>query len=265
MGAKSKIYQSICRGSLGMILPLFMMAEVHASVADVHNIIDLCTSSEGVMKDYAMIGMKITYHDPQKDLDETIKRMDKELEVLEKTKVPKAMHDEEVALHKEWIKIEEELKQPITKENALTIHQHINTFAKHCEVLAEHLSTDTGNPAEHYVVLIARLNLDVQELAAIYVMKAWGAIDDEEYYKEVKHVLDDFMTGYDELQAAESNMVSDAVKGQLKLIKKEFMVFEFMAESKSGRYVPLLIAKKAEKIYEKTIKVLKLEESEVEK
>lgn len=264
MNIKSLLYGGLKTSALSMVIPLFLVAEIHANAEDVHDIIDICTSSERIMKDYAMIGMKITYHNPQKDLDETIKRMDEELEHLEKRKVSKALHDEEVALHKEWIKIEEELKQPITKENALMIHHHINTFAKHCEVLAEHLAEDTGNPAEHYVVLIARMNLDVQQLAGIYVMKAWGAIEDEEYYKEVKHILEDFNKAYEELQAADSKMVSDGVKAKLKTLKKHFMVLEFMAESRSGRYVPLLIAKKAEKIYKETIEILKLEESEVE-
>ena len=43
------------------------------------------------------------------------------------------------------------------------------------------------------------------------------------------------------------------------------MVFEFMAESRSGRSVPLLITKKAEKIYEETKNILEEEEREVEK
>ncbi len=265
MNIKLNPWKNIRISALSMILPLFLMAEVHASAEDVHNIIDICTSSERIMKDYALIGMRVTYHNPQKDLDETLKHLSTEMEDLEKHKITEALHAEEVALHKEWLKIEEELKSPPNKESAITLHHHINTFAHHCETLAEHLAKDTGNPAEHYVVLIARLNLDVQELAGAYVMKAWGAIEDEEYYQEVKDILADFSKAYDELQNADSKMVSDGVKGHLKTVKKHFMVFEFMAESRSGKYVPLLIAKKAEKIYDETKKILKQEESEVEK
>ena len=255
------------RGSaLSMLMPLLMMAEVHASAEDVHNIIDICTSSERIMKDYAMIGMKIVYHDPQKDLDEAVARIDEEMKSLVKHKLAEILHTEEMTLQKEWLVIEAELKYPPTKDSALSLHHHINTFAKHCEILAEHLSIDTGNPAEHYVVLIARLNLDVQELAAAYVMKAWGAIpNDTEYYHEVDDILKDFNNGYNELQTAEEKMVSGDVKAKLKVLKKHFKVFEFMAASKSGRYVPLLIAKKAEKIYAETIEILKFEESAVEK
>jgi hypothetical protein len=43
------------------------------------------------------------------------------------------------------------------------------------------------------------------------------------------------------------------------------MPLEMMVESHSGRYVPLLIAKKADKIDEETEKLLKADELEVEK
>ncbi|MDQ7085395.1 MAG: hypothetical protein Q9M36_10930 [Sulfurovum sp.] len=264
MTKQNNVFKSIRRCSVALVVPLFMMAEAKASIEDVHEIIDICTSSERIMKDYAMIQMGISYHDPKKDMEETLARLHTEMADLEKHKVTKDLHDEEVALHKEWDAIDVELALPPSKEVALRLHHHINTFAKHCETLAEHLATDTGNPAEHYVVLIARLNLDVQELAGAYIMKAWGAIPDGEYYQEVADILKDFNQAYDELQSSESNMVSDKVKAKLKVLKKHFMVFEFMAESKSGRFVPLLIAKKAEKIYAETIKILKLEESEVE-
>ncbi len=248
-----------------MVLPLFLMAEVHANAQDVHDIIDICTSSQRIMKDYALIGMRIEYNNPKKDLEETVKHMDAELEELEKHKLTKALHDEEVQLHKEWIKIEKELKKSPTKEGALTLHHHINTFAHHCEVMAEHLAKDTGIAAMHDEVLIGRLNLDVQELAAAYIMHAWGAEGDNKYYKEVAEILADYRAGYDELQAADEKLVSANVKAHLKKMNNHFMAFEFMSESKSGRYVPLMIAKKAEKIHEEITKILKEEKSEVEK
>jgi len=256
-----KLLKNIKVGLLSMLLPLFAFAEVHANTKDVHNIIDICTSSEHIMRDYALIGMRITYSNPQKDLEKTQKHLNEEFKDLEKHKVSA----EELILHKEWSSIEEELKQKPTKEGTLTLHHHIDAFAQHCEELAEHLAKDTKNPAEHYVVMITNLNLNVQELAEIYIMKSWDSIGDEEYFKKVKEIFKNVLKSYDELQTADSKFVSDKVKGHLKIMKKHFMMFEFMAESHSGRYIPLLITKKAEKISEEVEKILKEEESEVEK
>ena len=248
-----------------MVLPLFLMGEVHANAQDVHDIIDICTSSQRVVKDYALMGMKIEYHNPKKDLDAMVKHMEQEMEVMEKHGISKALHAEELALHKEWKSIEAELQKKPSKAGALTLHHHVNAFAHHCEVMAEHLSKDTHTSAMHDEVLLGRINLDVQDLAASYIMHAWGAEEDTEYYKEVEELLADYQKAYDELEGADEKEVSAEVKAHLKVTGKHFMAFEFMAESRSGRYVPLLIAKKADKIYTEIKKILKEEESEVEK
>ena len=251
--------------TLSMVLPMLLMSEAHANAKDIHEIIDVCTASERIMKDYALIGMGIVYHNPQKNLDETVKHLEAEMADLMSEKTGKKLHAEEEALIVEWHKIEENLTHTPIKQSALELHHHVNDFAKHCEILAEELAASSTNHAEHYVLLIERLNLNVQELAGIYTMKAWDAIGDDEYYPEVEEVLADYNKDYDELMVANDNMVSTKVKERLKTLKKHFMMFEMMTASHSGRYVPLLIAKKADKINDETESILEEEENEVEK
>jgi len=251
--------------AVAMLFPIVGLAEVHATAEDVHEIIDICTSSERIMKDYALIGMKITYHDPQKDLDETVKRLDKDMEELEQHHLAKRLEEEEKMLHKLWAEIEDNITKTPNKENALTLKHKVDAFAQKCEEVAEDIAKDTGNAAEHDVVLIARLNLDVQKLAGDYVLKAWDAMSDDEYYKDVKEIKEDYQKTYEELESASDDLVSKKVKEHLKVVDKHFMMFEFMAESRSGRFVPQLIAKKAEKIHEETEKILREEEMEQEK
>ena len=250
--------------TLSMVLPMLLMSEAHANVKDIHEIADVCTSAERIMKDYALIGMKITYHNPQENLDATVKHLDAEMADLENEKEGKALHEEEVALVAEWHKIEENLTHTPVKQSALTLHHHVNDFAKHCEKLSDDLAASMDNHAEHYILLIERLNLNVQDLAGIYTMKAWDAIGDDEYYGEVKEILAEYNKDYKELMVANDKMVSPEVKSKLKVLKKHFIMFEFMAASHSGRFVPLLIAKKADKINDETEEILKEEESEVE-
>ena len=161
--------------------------------------------------------------------------------------------------------MEEALERTPSKEEALALHHHVNTFAQHCEVLEDHLAKNTGNGAEHYVVEIARLNLNVQELTGLYIMKSWGTVDDKEYFAEVKKILADYDKIYDDIMAADSTLVSDKVKKKLKGLKKHFMLFEVMAESDSGIYVPRLISKKADMIQKETENILAEEEQEKEK
>ena len=250
---------------LALLFPILGVAEVHATSEDVHEIIDICTSSERIMKDYALIGMKIVYHDPQKDLHETVAHLDEEMAMLEKHHLAKRLEDEERELHHLWSKIEQNITKEPSKANAMRLKHQVDAFAKKCEEVAEDLAKDTGNPAEHDIVLIARLNLDVQRMAGDYVLKAWDAIDDETYYADVKEVKEDYQRVYEELESASDTLVSPKVKAHLKKVDKHFLMFEFMIESRSGRFVPQLIAKKANKIHEETLEILKEEEHEQEK
>ncbi|NPA59267.1 MAG: hypothetical protein GXO30_02210 [Epsilonproteobacteria bacterium] len=261
----NKTMKNINMAILALAFPLLSVAQSHATAEDVHEIIDICTSSERIMKDYALLGMRVTYHNPKKDLDETVKHLDEEMEMLEKHHLAESLHEEEVALHKLWAEIEHNLTQTPNKANALELKHKVDAFAQKCEEVAEDLAKDTGNKAEHDVVLIARLNLDVQKLAGAYVMKAWDAIGDDEYYKGVKEIKEDYQKTFEELESADDSLVSKKVKQHLKIVDKHFMMFEFMAESRSGRFVPQLIAKKANKINDETEKILKEEEQEKEK
>ncbi len=262
---KVRLWKGAKSGAVSMLLPIMILAEVHASNEDVHKIIEVCTLSEKIMKDYALTGMGITYHNPQKELAKLIARLDHDMEELKKHKLSEKLQKEEEALHREWAKIEGNLTKAPSKENALSLYRYVSKFAEHCETLAEHLAADTGNPAEHYVVLIERLNLDVQAMSAVYTMKAWGAMAEEEYSPEAKQLIEDYQKTLDELQKADEKMVSKSVKSDLQSMNKHFVFFEHMLESTSGRFVPLLLAKKAEKLEDEIEKILKKEELEVEK
>jgi hypothetical protein len=265
MSFLSKTIKNINTVLLVLSMPMFAVAKVHATAEDVHEIIDICTSSERIMKDYALVGMKVTYHNPQKDLKETIEKLDKDMQMLEHHHLAKKLYNEEVALHKLWSEIEHNLTQVPNKKSALILRHKIDAFADNCEKVAEDLAQDTGNKAEHDIVLIARLNLDVQKLAGDYVMKAWDAISDDEYYGEVKKIKEDYQKTFEELESADDKLVPPKIKKHLKIVDKHFMMFEFMAESHSGRFIPLLIAKKANKIHEETLKILADEEKSEEK
>lgn len=186
---KSKRYIHV-----GLIVSALLggVAEANATAEDVHEIIDICTSSERIMKDYALIGMRIVYHDPKHDMDETLRHLDEEMSRLESHPLSKKLHEEELSLQHGWDDIVKHLSQKPTKESALSLHHQIDKFAMACEKVANDLAQDTGNEAESGVVHIAKLDLDVQELAGNYVMKAWDAMSDDEYYRDVAQIKADY-------------------------------------------------------------------------
>lgn len=236
-----------------------------ATANDVHLIIDICTSSQRIMKDYALIAIGTKYHDQKKDMIETIKKLNDELEELKKHKISKALHDEEVALHKEWIEIEIKVLLKPDKKSIYSLYQSIEKFTKHCEVLAKRLAQNTGNAAEHYVVLIAELNMEVQRLAGLYAVMTWDGIDRATYNKREHEIIKEYNDIYNELLSADDKFVPKKIKDMLKNLKKHMIKFEMTLQLSKNKHIPALVAKRTEELYIEIRKILIAEEEAVEK
>jgi len=212
-----------------------------ASVEDVHNIADICTNVQTVLKDYSLVGMGVKYDDPAKHLKKTIEKIDAEFQALKKghhlgLKIDAMVIEKE----KTWIKIKKIALAKPDREKVLELHHIIEDFDKECWAIAELIAAETHIEGEHYVIVAAELGMEVQRLAALYMMRAWD-VPNPKYFEEVRTILEEFEAYYHELvEKAYPNYVSDATKVKLDKIEKSFLVFERMAESKSGRFVPAL-------------------------
>ncbi|MBL1274626.1 MAG: hypothetical protein COB30_000905 [Ectothiorhodospiraceae bacterium] len=249
--------------ALQSIYPVYDASAKAASAQDVHEIADMCMYSQRILKDYALVGMGVTYHDPAKDLITSAKTINKYIIDLESHHLKKSLDDEIRELEGLWKEIEPQLLEKPVKKRMTFLHKKVEQFSHRCEVVADHVATDTGIEGEHYVVLVAQLGMESQRLAALYMMKAWGIADDN-YYEEVEEVLKEYEDIYHELLNADEKLVSPEIKEKLKSTEKHFLVFEFMASSKSGRFVPTMAEKSASKIFDEIREILKLEEELVE-
>lgn len=262
-------FKGMASGLLGLLFalqvlyPVYDAAATSASSQDVHEVADMCMFSQRILKDYALIGMGVSYHDPAEDLKKTAKMMNKYIKDVESHHLKKALDDEVRELERLWKEIEPQLLEKPVKKRMTRLHKKVEAFTHYCEKVAEHLAIDTKIKGEHYVVLIAQLGMESQRLAALYMMKAWG-IADPNYYEEVEEVLEEYEKIYHELLKADNKLVSQEIKDKLTATEKHFMVFEFMAASKSGRFVPTMAEKSASKIFAEIREILKLEEELVE-
>lgn len=262
---KGKILSGVL-GYFSVLLVLFPVLEVSARTAstqDVHEVVDICMYSQRILKDYALVGMGVHYHDPAADLVKNSKIIDKYIAKLKSHHLKKRLDAEIRELEGLWKEIEPKLLEKPDKKRMTMLHKKVEKFSHRCEQVAEDLAKDSGVKGEHYVVLIAGLGMETQRLAALYMMKAWG-VADPEYYQEVQEVLDDFEKIYHELLKANNKLVSPKIKNSLKKIEKHFLAFKFMAASKSGRFVPTLAEKSASKIFHEIRDVLNLEEELIE-
>lgn len=234
-------YRSKIMTLLVFLLCIHIRANASASVIDVHNIADICTSVQTVLKDYTLVGMGVKYDDPEKHLLETVKKIDSEFLALKEghhlgTKIDALVTEKE----KTWKRIRTIVMAKPERNLVLDLHKKIDKFDKECWEIAELIAEDTHIEGEHYVIVAAELGMEVQRLAALYMMRTWDVPNDD-YFAEVKSILEEFKSFYSELTTkAYPKYVNDKTKEKLGKVEKSFLVFERMAESKSGRFVPAL-------------------------
>ncbi|MCI5149896.1 MAG: hypothetical protein D3916_11010 [Candidatus Electrothrix sp. MAN1_4] len=209
------------------ITTLFFCTEVsaNASAKDVHEMADICMQANRILKDYALVGMGVSYHDPAQDLKENLELIEKEIKDLEGHKQNKKIAAEIVEIEKSWHAIKPEFEKTPDKSKMSDLRKMVEKFTTRCEEVAEDIAQDTGIKGEHDVVLVAELGMESQRLAALYLMKAWG-IADSDYETELQQIVDQTEEIYKELFEADEKLVSKEIKERLKKVEKEFIAFK---------------------------------------
>jgi hypothetical protein len=235
----------------------------NASAQDVHELADICMYSQRVLKDYALVGMGVTYHDPQKDMEENIKTVDKYFKDIESHNLNDKLKAEVVEVEKSWNEIKPEFAKTPDKAKMSELRKKVEAYTVRCEQVAEDLAKDTGIKGEHDVVLVAELGMESQRMAALYLMKAWG-VADSNYEQEVTQTVDETEKIYQELLAADEKLVSKEIKEKLKTTENDFIAFSVMAKSTSGRFMPSQAEQSASNIFTVLREILEMEEKLVE-
>jgi hypothetical protein len=251
--------------TLTAVTTLFFCTEVsaNASAKDVHEMADICMQANRILKDYALVGMGVEYHDPAKDLKENLELIEKEIKDLEGHKQNEKIAAEIIEIEKSWHAIKPEFEKTPDKTKMHDLRVMVEKFTVRCEEVAEDIAKDTGIKGEHDVVLVAELGMESQRLASLYLMKAWG-VADSNYEEEVKETVDQTEKIYKELLEADEKLVSKKIKVQLKTVEKDFISFSVMATSTTGRFMPSAAEKMATKIFKAVRTVLDMEQELVE-
>jgi hypothetical protein len=184
------------------------------------------------------MGMDVTYSNPEEKIENANERIHTQFTTLQKEKLDKKHHKRANLLDKSWVKIEKEMKKKQTKESALPLYTEVNAFSQSCFTLAKELPLEKSDKNKFE---IATLNLHVQTLTALYAVRSWDAIDEKVYTQKVTALL----ASYNEIYTNLTKTIGAADKDVLEQINKEFLAFKFMTTSHSGRFMPVLAAKKA--------------------
>ncbi len=239
---------------------LFIGSEVSAkaSAEDVHEVADLCMYANRALKDYALIGMGVDYHNPKAELEKTLQLTAEHFKDLKSHELNKKLKAEIIELETAWNAMQPEFEKEPAKSKMHDLHVQVEKYTVRCEEIAEDLAKNTAIKGEHYVVLVAALGMESQRMAAEYLTKAWG-VTDAGYDEEVKHMVEETEKIFKELLEADEKLVSSEIKEKLKDVEKDFIALGVKLKSTSGRFMPTFAEKSASKIYDKVNDILHME------
>lgn len=250
-------------GAALIMLQLASEVSANALTENLHNVSEICMDVQRALKDYALIGMKTSYHD---HLQDDLAEIDEHINKLKKSDtLDGKMTAEILEIEKIWTAVKPKFrKTPFNKKTMHELHEVIDEdLTERCEKIIDKMAADTGIKGYEHVVHVGRLGVESQRLAAMYLLKAWG-IDDPHYEKVVQHTLDETDQVYEKLMSADEKLVSKEIKEELKESKKKFIAFGFMAKRKSGHFMPAEAAKMADELHDMLGEILHMQRTLVE-
>ncbi len=208
-----------------------------------YNAIMMCTLPQEMLKDSTLKAMDITYMNPETEGKDASLSFKKSLNTLKKEKHSSSLHKNIINLSSSWQKTKKSIDTKVSQESVNSIYDMVVSFDKSCLVIAEKLANKKYSMTKNKV---ARLNLYVQQLTTLYIIKAWDSIDEQSYKDGVEKIISSYEKNYELVK--KDKKLTAKTKGRLEKINKAFTTFKFMTTSNSGRYMPVLAAKKASNI-----------------
>ncbi len=233
----------------GLMLGGLLLSNVSAKVManDVYELEKMCLDVATMMNDHILLGMGIDYHDPAAEIQADAKQVDSFLHDLEQHSLSPQYHKELTEIAAMWEKIKPKLLEKATRDESMALRQQVLAFDEKCEHLGEQLASEMHTEKTELLELSAEMGDEIEEISNDYLLRAWG-YQDPQYYQDVKNLVNRYDQRYQKMQQLMKNHPDKTVMDDLQGIRKNYLAFKVMAQSKSGRYVPMVIAKNTKKI-----------------
>jgi nitrate/nitrite-specific signal transduction histidine kinase len=235
-----------------LIFPLFISLFSHSLFAiDIKNIyeaVDIAGKqrmfTQRMLKDYAMIGMKNSFGNPDKDLKTIMSEFEDHLHALHDYTKNDEIKKSAKKVEALWIPIKKVLESPPSKDEVGKLQEDLELLLSAANDTTALFAKETGKDSGKVVDMSGRQRMLSQRMASLYMLKVWG-VDDDKFKEKMKDSMELFKTSLTELQESEFN--TDEINGLLNDVEKSFMFFEVMNKS-SNVFIPSLIYKKSNDI-----------------
>ena len=219
-------------------------------------IVDLATHQEMILysiaTDYAMLGMRIDYHDPKADMAKQVTEYEKNNAELLKIAPTAFSPDQQKQQASTWTEIKTTVNAAVDIKAMQKLYNNTKSLEKAFEGLAEKQAEQDHNAKEETYVLVGELGMEGQRLSALYMMKTWGAGDAAVIAKETQEAFKEVQVVFGKLEKLQD---SDAkAKAMIEKVEKDILLIEHLIDS--DKSFPVLIEKSAEKLMDEVEELL---------
>jgi len=200
--------------------------------------------TQRMLKDYAMIGMKNSFGNPDEDLKIVMNEFDEHLHALHdytKSEEIKRSLKHVAAL---WLPIKKVLENTPRKDSVAKLQESLELLLSAANNTTALFAKETGESSGKIVDISGRQRMLSQRMASLYMLKVWG-VNDGKFKEKMQSTMGLFKTSLEKLEQSKLN--TDETNKLLKEVKKSFMFFEVMNRSNSA-FIPTLIYKKSNDI-----------------
>ena len=200
--------------------------------------------TQRMLKDYAMVGMGNTFGNPDEDLKNITVDFQEHMESLAAYTKSEDVKKSIAKADALWKPLKKILSDVPSKDKVEKLQIDLDELLKATNETANLFAKESGKVSGEIVDKSGRQRMLSQRMASLYMLKVWK-IDDPQFKFKLETTMKLFRISHDKLEKSDLN--TDEIKTLLAKVKRSFMFFEMMSQSKS-KYVPTLIYKKSNDI-----------------